>query len=68
MITFEKQNNIQVATIDYDTPQGCQHCIFPINSIECENAECKQIDRSDSRSVFFLSVYDKRILNFKANK
>ena len=68
MITFEKQNNIEVAAIDYDMPQGCQHCLFSINSIECENAECKPIDRSDDRNVFFLSVYDKRIFDYKLKK
>lgn len=65
MITFEKQNNIEVAAIDYNIPQGCLHCIFAINSIECENAECKPMDRSDNRNVFFLSVYDKNILKYK---
>ena len=67
MITFEKQNNIEVAAIDVpDFLLECKQCIFERASIECRKAKCYSCEREDGRDVFFLSVYDKRILDYKA--
>ena len=68
MITFEKQNNIEVAAIDThhsDVFPECLDCMFKINSPECNTSICNDNERIDNREVFFLSVYDKRILNYK---
>lgn len=68
MITFEKQNNIEVAAIDTfhsDVFPECLDCIFSIDGFECHVAVCNSEHREDKREVFFLSVYDKRILNYK---
>jgi hypothetical protein len=68
MITFEKQNNIEVAAIDANNLidlESCSFCIFKIHSDECHNAECTPMKREDNRNVFFLSINDKRILDYK---
>ena len=68
MITFEKQNNIEVAAIDIKSALDsfeCLQCVFIMNSKTCKNTLCRDFERTDKRNVFFLSVYDKRILNYK---
>lgn len=69
MITFEKQNNIEVAAIDVARlkhNKECLTCVFIINSKNCIRAKCNPLEREDKRNVFFLSVYDKKILDYKA--
>ena len=65
MITFENQNNIEVAAIDSSQCEIFPECVICVLLGSCKHDICTAENRADKREVFFLAAYDKRILNYK---